>query len=91
MIGSPEFRQLMESSAVEEEKEDGHVSTQIPGDNEGESKGKKKRMNLMQPEERAISSVPWSVYGAYITASGSTSSTLLLLSPSYFSLRHQIS
>ncbi|KAH7318562.1 ABC transporter family protein [Stachybotrys elegans] len=65
------FQTLMETTAVEktEEKDD----SKAPGEKdagEGQKK-KKKSAALMQQEERAVSSVPWSVYDAYIRASGS--------------------
>ena len=63
------------------------------GDNEGESeqktqsktkeKGKKGKSKpavaLMQAEERAVKSVPWGVYSAYISASGSLLNAPLLI------------
>ncbi|KAJ1329416.1 ATP-binding cassette subfamily C (CFTR/MRP) member 1 [Microdochium nivale] len=64
------FRQLMESTAVEkeEEKEEGATVEAKPED---KPKTKKKRApGLMQAEERAVASVPWSTYGAYVRASG---------------------
>ncbi len=70
MKTSPEFQQLMETTAIEEKKDD-EAPAQVPGDNGGDGKDKKKRKGLMQSEERAVSSVPWSVYGSYIRASGS--------------------
>lgn len=64
------FQQLMESTAVEEKQEDGEAPA--PNFDANETKGKKKKgaKGLMQTEERAVSSVPWSVYGAYVRASG---------------------
>lgn len=72
MSSSEGFRQLMESTAVEEEKKDQAAPAQAPGD-DGEDRKKKKKGKggLMQAEERAVSSVPWSVYASYIRASGS--------------------
>jgi ABC-type multidrug transport system fused ATPase/permease subunit len=69
MKDSEGFRQLMESTAVEEKKEETAL-TQVPGDN-GQAKKKKKSKGLMQSEERAVASVPWSVYSSYVRASGS--------------------
>lgn len=69
MRDSPAFQQMLETTAVEEKK-DGPL---VPATAEegGEEKKKKKGKSLMQSEERAVSSVPWSVYAAYIRASGS--------------------
>ncbi|KAM7188324.1 P-loop containing nucleoside triphosphate hydrolase protein [Naviculisporaceae sp. PSN 640] len=74
MRDSEGFQQLMESTAVEEKKEPaGEGAEPVPGDNGngGIKKKGKKGPGLMQSEERAIASVPWSVYSAYIRASGS--------------------
>lgn len=70
------FQQLMESTALEEKKEGGEAAQ----DDESESKGKKKKKGkaLMQSEERAVSSVPWSVYADYVRASGSIFNALLI-------------
>ncbi|KAI1214940.1 ATP-binding cassette transporter protein YOR1-like protein [Annulohypoxylon truncatum] len=65
------FRQLMETTAVEQkqEEEPGQVEEKTA---DGETKKKKKKaQGLMQAEERAVSSVPWSVYTTYVRASGS--------------------
>ncbi|TPX13454.1 uncharacterized protein E0L32_006184 [Thyridium curvatum] len=64
------FQQLMETTAVEEEKKDGPALTQTALSKD-ERRGKKKGKALMQSEERAVASVPWSVYGDYVRASGS--------------------
>ncbi|EON98628.1 putative multidrug resistance-associated protein 2 protein [Phaeoacremonium minimum UCRPA7] len=69
MKGHVGFQQLMESTALEEKKEGALIT-----DGDGEEAPKKKRKKgktLMQVEERAVSSVPWSVYGSYVRASGS--------------------
>ncbi|KAM7195265.1 P-loop containing nucleoside triphosphate hydrolase protein [Rhypophila sp. PSN 637] len=73
MRDSEGFQQLMESTAVEEKKEPGEDVVPVPGDSgNGPSRKKgKKGPGLMQSEERAVASVPWSVYSAYIRASGS--------------------
>lgn len=62
------FQALMETTAVEKTEQ-----TEDKPDEEDKQKKKKKKKGaaLMQQEERAKSSVPWSVYGAYIGASGS--------------------
>lgn len=70
MAHSEGFRQLMESTAVEEKKDEAALA-QVPGDNGQPKKGKKKGKGLMQSEERAVASVPWSVYTSYVRASGS--------------------
>ncbi|KAF6817296.1 Oligomycin resistance ATP-dependent permease YOR1-like protein 1 [Colletotrichum sojae] len=64
------FQQLLETTAVEEKHDDSAPTnlTEVPG---GDKKKKKKGAALMQQEERAVSSVPWAVYGDYIRASGS--------------------
>ncbi|KAK4127358.1 hypothetical protein N657DRAFT_565667 [Parathielavia appendiculata] len=69
MKNSEGFQQLMESTAIEEKKDE-VAPAQVPGDN-GQSNKKKQAKGLMQTEERAIASVPWSVYATYIRASGS--------------------
>lgn len=74
------FKQLMETTAVEEKQEDGPKMTEEKtADIEKGKKKKKKAQGLMQAEERAVSSVPWSVYGAYVKASGSVFSAPLVL------------
>lgn len=88
------FRHLMESHALEEKTEDkkegdddeegsgdskGDEATDKPSDNKLKLK---KGKSLMQTEEQAVSSVPWSVYKEYIMASGSVLNaplTLILL------------
>jgi ATP-binding cassette subfamily C (CFTR/MRP) protein 1 len=66
------FQLLMETTAVEEKHEnEDHVNDD---EIEGEKKTMKKKRKagaLMQAEERAVKSVPWSVYKDYIRASGS--------------------
>ncbi|KAI5862830.1 ATP-binding cassette transporter protein YOR1-like protein [Durotheca rogersii] len=65
------FQQLMETTALEE-KEGGLMPASDKTNGEDKvSKKKKRGQGLMQAEERAVSSVPWSVYGAYVRASGS--------------------
>ncbi|KAI4868362.1 ATP-binding cassette transporter protein YOR1-like protein [Hypoxylon rubiginosum] len=75
------FRHLMETTAVEEKKEeDPTVVEEKTADGGDKDKKKKKRgQGLMQAEERAVSSVPWSVYTAYIRASGSILSAPLTI------------
>ncbi|KAL8702682.1 MAG: hypothetical protein Q9201_004143 [Fulgogasparrea decipioides] len=68
-----DFQKMMASTAQEEKQDD-----EVDGDEvEDEKKDAKKRKvskrgaALMQQEERAVRSVSWSVYDAYIRASGS--------------------
>jgi ABC-type multidrug transport system fused ATPase/permease subunit len=70
MKNSEGFQQLMESTSVEEKQEDA-APIRPPGDNGEPKKKKKAKGGLMQSEERAVASVPWSVYSTYIRASGS--------------------
>lgn len=75
------FQQLMETTATEEKQEDGGDGKPAPPDfDANETKGKKKKggKGLMQTEERAVASVPWSVYGAYVRASGTIFNALLV-------------
>ncbi|KAI2623280.1 ATP-binding cassette transporter protein YOR1-like protein [Hypoxylon sp. NC1633] len=66
------FRHLMETTAVEETQEGAPAVEDKTADGDKDKKKKKKRgQALMQAEERAVSSVPWSVYTAYVRASGS--------------------
>ncbi|KAI1824635.1 ABC transporter family protein [Xylaria intraflava] len=63
------FRSLMETTMVEEKKEEETTTTE---ETPAEKRTKKKKaQGLMQAEERAIASVPWSVYAQYVRASGS--------------------
>ncbi|KAI2473757.1 ATP-binding cassette transporter protein YOR1-like protein [Annulohypoxylon bovei var. microspora] len=65
------FQQLMETTALEQtqEEEPNQVEDKT-AEGEKSKKKKKKAQGLMQAEERAVSSVPWSVYTAYVRASG---------------------
>jgi ABC-type multidrug transport system fused ATPase/permease subunit len=66
------FQHMMTTTDVEGEKEEAHADND---EIEEEKKDMKKTGNkgtaLMQVEERAVESVPWSVYSSYIRASGS--------------------
>ena len=65
------FQQLMESTSVEAEK-DAPAAAAAPADDEdGKAKKKKKAQGLMQSEERAVASVPWSTIADYVRSSGS--------------------
>ncbi|KAK4104692.1 hypothetical protein N658DRAFT_521302 [Parathielavia hyrcaniae] len=77
MKNSESFQQLMDSTAIEEKKDEA-APAQAPGDN-GQSKKKKKAKGLMQTEERAVASVPWSVYATYIRASGSMFNLIIVV------------
>ncbi|KAI1312860.1 ABC transporter family protein [Xylaria venustula] len=70
MENEPGFRHLMETTAVEEKKDDDLPAAEKKSDDKG-GKKKKKGQGLMQAEERAVASVPWSVYANYVRASGS--------------------
>lgn len=65
------FQLLMETTAVEEKQEEkDHVNDdEVEGEKKTQKK-KRKGPGLMQAEERAVKSVPWSVYIDYIKASG---------------------
>ncbi|KAI0914134.1 ABC transporter family protein [Ustulina deusta] len=69
MENEPGFRHLMETTAVEK-KDDADVAVEKQSAEKG-GKKKKKAQGLMQAEERAVASVPWSVYAKYVRASGS--------------------
>lgn len=77
MANSEGFQKMMASTAQEEKtQKDGVLGA------EEEGKGTKKktatrRVALMQQEERAVRSVPWSIYAAYIRASGTLLNGLL--------------
>ncbi|KAI5924764.1 P-loop containing nucleoside triphosphate hydrolase protein [Camillea tinctor] len=81
MANHPGFKQLMETTALEDDqKEVPRLVEDKPADSDqGQKKKKKRGPGLMQAEERAVSSVPWSVYGAYISASGSIFNAPLVL------------
>ncbi|KAI1429461.1 ABC transporter family protein [Xylaria sp. FL1777] len=70
MENEPGFKHLMETTAVEEKKDDDDVAVEKKPAEKGDKK-KKKGRGLMQAEERAVASVPWSVYANYVRASGS--------------------
>ncbi|KAI0123118.1 ABC transporter [Xylariales sp. AK1849] len=73
------FQQLMETTAVEEKQEEEVAAVEEKtADLSKDKKKRKKAPGLMQAEERAVSSVPWSVYGQYIKASGTIISAPLV-------------
>ncbi|KAH8809406.1 ABC multidrug transporter-like protein [Xylogone sp. PMI_703] len=66
------FQLLMETTAVEQEnKDEAEVNEDEVAEEKKEIKKKRKAPGLMQAEERAVKSVPMSVYVDYIRASGS--------------------
>lgn len=70
MASSVDFQKLMATTAQED-----HAATKADNPEEKEekpkeSKKKKKAAALMQKEERAVASVSWSVWGAYMKAAG---------------------
>ncbi|ODA84061.1 hypothetical protein RJ55_02579 [Drechmeria coniospora] len=76
------FQALMETTAVEKIGEDDDDEEAQPANAEAETKKKgksRKSAALMQQEEKAQASVPWSVYGAYVRASGSMWNAPLVL------------
>jgi ATP-binding cassette subfamily C (CFTR/MRP) protein 1 len=70
MASNEGFQHLMMSTAAEK-KEEADDEDEVEEEKKDAKKIKKKGPGLMQAEERAVKSVPWSVYGAYIRASGS--------------------
>ena len=86
MANNEAFQKLMATTAVEEEQiAEENVNEDAIEDEKKESKtkkgGKKPAAALMQAEERAVKSVGWSVYSAYVRASGS-----ILVFPLVFAL-----
>jgi ATP-binding cassette subfamily C (CFTR/MRP) protein 1 len=70
MADNKGFQHMMETTAVEKEQEE-EAQDEIEEEKKDIKKKKRKGPGLMQAEERNVKSVPWSVYGAYIRASGS--------------------
>ncbi|KAL2760620.1 hypothetical protein ACRALDRAFT_2056656, partial [Sodiomyces alcalophilus JCM 7366] len=80
MKSSDSFQHLMETTAVEEKRDEGPAAEgSEPGEEVEGKKRKKGGGALMQQEERAVSSVPWSVYSSYIRASGTVFSAPLVI------------
>ncbi|KAI9668256.1 MAG: hypothetical protein M1821_001076 [Bathelium mastoideum] len=76
MTNNEAFQKLMATTAVEEEQKeeeaiDEDEVEQEKKDAKKKKGGKKPAAALMQAEERAVRSVGWGVYAAYIRASGS--------------------
>ncbi|KAL8810833.1 MAG: hypothetical protein Q9223_002066 [Gallowayella weberi] len=68
-----DFQSMMASTAQEEKKDDEVSEDEVEEEKKDTKKRKvsKRGAALMQSEERAVRSVPWRVYKAYIEASGS--------------------
>lgn len=82
------FQDLMETTAVEkkeeeeaEEEDDNKLKQLVLTETAEARKAKKNKKGaaLMQQEERAEASVPWSVYGAYVRASGTIMNAPLVI------------
>ena len=76
------FQKLMKSTAQEEEERMENVDEDEVMDGKEDTKKRKEAKRgaaLMQQEERAVRSVSWDVYGAYIRASGTILNGPLLL------------
>lgn len=74
MQDDAEFQKIMETTASEEKKEEEPNEDEVEGEKKMVRKkkgGKKPAGGLMQAEERAVNSVGWTVYKAYLKASGS--------------------
>lgn len=79
------FQLLMETTATEQKQEESEDSEDGPALEKTKTKKNKKSPGLMQAEERAVKSVPLSIYVDYVRASGSLLAapfviTLLILS-----------
>lgn len=78
MANNEGFQKMMASTAQEEQLK----NDSDDGKEEGKETKKKpatRRVALMQQEERAVKSVPWSIYAAYIRASGTLLNGLWVL------------
>ena len=73
MRDSEGFRRMLASTAQEEKTEEDVEEDEVEDEKKDAKKRKvaKRGAALMQQEERAVKSVSWSVYDAYIRASGS--------------------
>ena len=73
MASNPDFKKLIANNAQEEKQQEEPEANVEENEEDKQAKRKKakKQAALMQAEERATSSVAWSVYSAYIKASGS--------------------
>jgi ABC-type multidrug transport system fused ATPase/permease subunit len=86
------FRTLMETTSTEDKEEEDSAEKQLDveaankivrvdtsAEDREKNKKNKKAAALMQREERAEAAVPWSVYGAYVRASGSILNAPLII------------
>jgi hypothetical protein len=66
------FQKLMSNTAVEDEKEkeDNVNEDEVEEEKKDSKKKQKKASGLMTTEERAVRSVGWNVYAAYVKAAG---------------------
>ncbi|KAG9243788.1 ABC multidrug transporter-like protein [Calycina marina] len=64
------FQKIMETTAVEEKEVEQDTLNDDEVEDKKKTQKKRKAPALMQAEERAVNSVPWSVYTDYIKASG---------------------
>jgi ATP-binding cassette subfamily C (CFTR/MRP) protein 1 len=71
MANNKGFQNMMVTTTVEGEKEEATAGSGDIEVEKGVDKKQGKKGALMQVEERAVKSVPWSVYSSYIRASGS--------------------
>ena len=71
MSNSVDFQKLMATTAQEENTAAGAHNPEEQEEKKPEKTKKKKAVALMQQEERAVSSVSWPVWKAYMKASGS--------------------
>jgi ATP-binding cassette subfamily C (CFTR/MRP) protein 1 len=74
MSNDTEFQKLMETTVVEEKKEEIDDEDEVADEKKAVQKRKrgptKRQAGLMQAEERAVNGVGWEVYGAYLKATG---------------------
>lgn len=67
------------AAAVEDEKDNKMERIETSAEDKAKNKKNKKQAMLMQQEERAEKSVPWSVYASYVRSSGSMFNLPLLV------------
>lgn len=83
MANDQEFQKLMETTATAEKADEEETANEDEIEDEKKdakkAKGRKAAAALMQQEERAVKSVGWHVYAAYIKASGSYFSAPIVL------------
>ena len=71
MSNDSEFQTLMKTTSAHEQTEEKEEGAKDEGEGKKDKKKSKRGQALMSQEEKAVSSVGWNVYGAYIKASGS--------------------